>query len=419
MTNEAFKKLNKLRNDTHRTSWKRTFAGVAATAVFSVSLTLTFTSLAATVYSVGVAGSQEVTEVRSFTKDPVKIVSTVGLPMDDDDLIGVTSINGGDNSNVILYKDGHTTVSVDGEEHILATSGSVEKTIAQAGISLAPSDTINVNLEEIAYDGMEIEIDRAYEVYVEADGEVYTYLTTGCKVGEAFYDLGIEIREGDEFSVPADTILEKGDRVRLLRCSYEERTEIEETEYGFTEVPDENLFEGQTRIIEAGICGTRSVVYEDKYLSGNLIESRELSSETLSNPVNAVRAVGTKVFSVSGDIVPISNLRLPDDFKLDKNGVPKDYDYYFDGVATAYYGGGITACGIPAAVGYVAVDPKVIPYGTELWVASLDGEYVYGYAIAADTGGFVKGGWADMDLYMDTEDECWEFGIRGVRIYIL
>ena len=61
MTNEAFKKLNKLRNDTHRTSWKRTFAGVAATAVFSVSLTLTFTSLAATVYSVGVAGSQEVT----------------------------------------------------------------------------------------------------------------------------------------------------------------------------------------------------------------------------------------------------------------------------------------------------------------------------------------------------------------------
>ena len=419
MTNKAFKKLNKLSNDTHRTSWKRTFAGVAATAVFSVSLTLTFTSLAATVYNVGVAGSDEVTEVRSFSKDPVRIVSDVGIPMNDDDLIGVTSINGGDNSNVTLYKDGHTKVSVDGEEHLLETSGSVQKTIAQAGISLAPSDTINVNLDEIAYDGMEIEIDRAYEVYVEADGEVYTYLTTGCKAGEAVYDLGIEIREGDEFSIPADTFMEEGSTVELLRCSYEERAAVEDIEFGFTEVLDENLFEGQTRIVEPGICGTRSVIYEDKYLGSELVESTELSSEVLSDPVNAVRAVGTKVFSVSGDIVPISNLRLPDDFELDKNGVPADYEYYFDGVATAYYGGGITACGIPAAVGYVAVDPKVIPYGTKLWVASLDGKYVYGYAIAADTGGFVKGGWADMDLYMDTEDECWDFGIRGVRIYIL
>lgn len=419
MTNKAFKKLNKLRNDTNRTSWKRTFAGVAATAVFSVSLTLTFTSLAATVYNVGVAGTDKVTEVRTFRKDPVRIVSSVGLPLNDDDLIGVTSISGGDNSNVTLYKDGHTTVSVDGQEHVLETSGSVGKTIAEAGIELAPSDTINVNLDEIAYDGMEIEIDRAYEVYVEADGEVYTYLTTGCKAGEAVFGLGIEINEGDEFDVPADTFLEEGDSVKLLRCSYEERAEVESVDYGYTEVFDENLFEGQTRIIEEGVYGTRSVIYEDKYLGDTKVDSKEISSEILSDPVNAVRAVGTKVFSVSGDIVPISNLRLPDDFKLDKNGVPADYEYYFDGVATAYYGGGITASGVPAAVGYVAVDPKVIPYGTELWVASLDGKYVYGYAIAADTGGFVKGGWADMDLYMDTEDECWDFGIRGVRIYIL
>jgi 3D (Asp-Asp-Asp) domain-containing protein len=69
--------------------------------------------------------------------------------------------------------------------------------------------------------------------------------------------------------------------------------------------------------------------------------------------------------------------------------------------------------------GHIAVDPKEFPYGTELYVVSADGSYVYGYCIAADTGGFVKMGNTDIDLYMANKDMCYDWGNREVIIYVL
>ncbi len=415
MTNHAFQKLNRRRNPTVM----RICTGAVLSAAFATSLALTFTSLAATVYNVGVAGEPAaIAEVHTFRKDPVRIVNSVGVTLGEKDLISVTPINGGENSDLVVYKSGKAAVDVDGEERLVETSGTVAKTIAESGITLDAGDTIDVDLSSLAYDGMEINIDRAYDVYVQDGDETYTYRTTGCKAGEAVYAVGLALGAEDELNVTADAELAEGDTVQVLRCSYEERTAEESIDFGTTVVEDSNLFEGQSRILSKGVCGTQEVLYRDKYLGTACVDSEPLRKTVTSEPINAVKAVGTRVFSVAGK-VPISNLTLPEGFELDDNGVPADYEYYMDGVATAYYGGGITASGIPAAVGYVAVDPKVIPYGTKLWVASLDGQYVYGYAIAADTGGFVKGGWADMDLYMDTEAECWQFGIRGVRIYVL
>ena len=108
-----------------------------------------------------------------------------------------------------------------------------------------------------------------------------------------------------------------------------------------------------------------------------------------------------------------------DTLKFDKNGVPKNYSKKIEGKATAYAGDGITATGIVPKPGYIAVDPKEIPYGTECYVVSADGQYVYGYCIAADTGGFVKKGNTDIDLYMNSEDMCRDWGNREVVIYIL
>ena len=415
MTNHAFQKLNRRRKPTVL----RICAGAVVSTAFAASLALTFTSLAATIYNVGVAGEPTRAEVHTFQKDPVRIVSSVGVTLGDKDLISVTPVNdGAENSDVVVYKSGKAAVDVDGEERLIDTSGTVAKTIAESGITLGHGDTVDVDLASLAYDGMEINIDRAYDVYVQDGDETYTYRTTGCKAGEAVYAAGLTLEPEDELDVPPETELEEGDTVQVLRCVYTERTAEESIDYGTTVVEDNNLFEGQSRILQKGTCGTQEVLYRDKYLGANCVESEPIEKTVTSEPVNAVKAVGTRVFSVAGK-VPISNLTLPEGFELDDNGVPASYQYYMDGVATAYYGGGITASGIPAAVGYVAVNPKVIPYGTKLWVASLDGQYVYGYAIAADTGGFVKGGWADMDLYMDTESECWQFGIRGVRIYIL
>jgi 3D (Asp-Asp-Asp) domain-containing protein len=84
--------------------------------------------------------------------------------------------------------------------------------------------------------------------------------------------------------------------------------------------------------------------------------------------------------------------------------------------ATAYMptdgsGTGMTASGLPAQYGTVAVDPDVIPLGTRLYIPG------YGEAIAADTGGAIVGN--KIDLCMETYGECMQFGRRDVLVYVL
>jgi 3D (Asp-Asp-Asp) domain-containing protein len=70
-----------------------------------------------------------------------------------------------------------------------------------------------------------------------------------------------------------------------------------------------------------------------------------------------------------------------------------------------------TAGGYKAKYGIVAVDPHVIPLDTRLYIEG------YGYAVAGDVGGAIKGN--KIDLCFDTIKECYAFGRRDVVVYIL
>lgn len=87
---------------------------------------------------------------------------------------------------------------------------------------------------------------------------------------------------------------------------------------------------------------------------------------------------------------------------------------------TAYTAGigavdSVTATGTTVHVGVVAVDPRVIPLGSRLYIEGAKGSYVYGVAVAEDTG--VRG--SVIDLYMESYDDCVQFGRRPVNVYIL
>lgn len=70
---------------------------------------------------------------------------------------------------------------------------------------------------------------------------------------------------------------------------------------------------------------------------------------------------------------------------------------------------GQTASGMKPQVGVIAVDPKVIPLGTKLYVEG------YGNAIAGDTGGVIKG--KRLDLFMNTNEECYAWGRKKVKVW--
>lgn len=86
--------------------------------------------------------------------------------------------------------------------------------------------------------------------------------------------------------------------------------------------------------------------------------------------------------------------------------------------ATAYtpdagrgkYATGITATGRRAKFGIVAVDPRVVPLHTLVFVEG------YGFAVAADTGGAIKGN--KIDVCVMTRSEAMNWGRRKVKVHI-
>jgi 3D (Asp-Asp-Asp) domain-containing protein len=99
------------------------------------------------------------------------------------------------------------------------------------------------------------------------------------------------------------------------------------------------------------------------------------------------------------------NIKQASNFKV--NGVKMQVG------ATAYYGDTITSTGVKPIVGRtIAVDPKIIPYGTKVYIPELDKVF-----IAEDCGSAIKGN--RIDIYMDSFDECMKWGYKTITIIIL
>ena len=123
--------------------------------------------------------------------------------------------------------------------------------------------------------------------------------------------------------------------------------------------------------------------------------------------VRAYRKVnGEKVFSYSSEPAAAKAKKV----KLKTSEKGFQYKKKIIVKAYAYSGGGRTATGTRARVGSIAVDPKVIPLGTKVYVKG------YGYAVAEDTGGNIKGN--TVDLYMNSTGACLQWGVRYVPLYI-
>lgn len=81
-------------------------------------------------------------------------------------------------------------------------------------------------------------------------------------------------------------------------------------------------------------------------------------------------------------------------------------------VATAYTGYSTTSTGQKPVWGTIAVDPKVIPYGTKVYIPKFGRTF-----IANNTGGAIKGN--KIDIFMNTKSECYNWGRRTIEIQIL
>lgn len=174
-------------------------------------------------------------------------------------------------------------------------------------------------------------------------------------------------------------------------------------------------------IIQSGSDGVYSEVYEIIYQDGTEV-GRHLIDVTDTKPVTAIIEKGT-IENFANNDDPVASIVTNEDGSgviTLENGETITFNQKRTMKATAYNSDepGLTnrtATGTTTRVGVVAVDKKVIPLGTKLYIVSEDGYCVYGFAVAEDTG--VRGN--RVDLYMNSIQECIQFGVRNCTVYIL
>ncbi len=397
---------------------------ILATVFLVIVCCCTMVAAAKSTYTVDVVADGKTVTVSTSERETDVILQQAGVTLGEKDKLNKDNFAVGkdaENGNkLIVLRAMPITVVDDGVEVATVTvAGTVEDALLEAGVTCRPVDKMNYKTTTALKKDMVIEIQRAFSVDVTADGEKQTVEFLEGTVADVLTKLGIELDEDDEVSPSLGTELKPGNEIKVYRVSYEERTETEVIKFKTVNKDSSSLYKGTTQVEQEGKNGEKTVVYKDKIVDGKVADSTVVSEEVITKAVDKIVVKGTKI-KILSSASPISALSLPSRYTL-SNGIPTNALTTITGKSTAYTAdpGASTASGVAAQSGYVAVNPNQIPYGTEMYVVSTDGKYVYGYCIAADTGGFAKRGTAVIDLFMDTRDECYQWGNREVCIYIL
>lgn len=380
---------------------------------------------AANSYSVKIIVDDSEINITTMRESAEDILSQANVQINKGDVVDLSDFSSGSKSTITVYRACIITVYDNSENGVKYPGvGSVERALSENGIGLNDGDELSCKKEDIVYEGMEIVISRAFPVTVTADGETYKLNMATGTVADALNKAVVTIDDDDIISSSLDTPLTANMKIKVTRITYKERTVDEVLPFTTQKKSNASLYTDQTKTIRKGVNGRQNVTYKDKYVDGKLKESVKIKSVVTKAATERILEVGTKkrpTVSANG-IYTVSTLSAPSSLQIGKNGVPTSYKRVITGTASAYSGGGVTATGKYVRPGYIAVNPNQIPYGTKMWIVSNDGSYVYGYASAEDTGGFIY--WSGSsstvcDLYFDSEGQASAFGRRGVTIYIL
>jgi len=324
--------------------------------------------------------------------------------------------------NTYLIKDGENIT-------IHTTFASDPATILnEAGLALGAEDTFVT----VPGNGMaEITIQRAQEITIQYGEKTLTVITYGETVESLLRQCGFHLTDADTVSVPLENTTRDGMQIRIFRTELREEVSTLPLPYLTEYCYNPALPEGAEVVLIPGSLGEMIRTESICLVDGKETTRTTLTETVTTAPVNALIAVGTKsnipesafadkpkveiVKTVAGDFM------IGDSIIITPDGKVLNYTKCDTFKATAYcreeVGGQITALGTPTRVGAIAVDPKVIPYGTKMFIISQDGKYVYGEAVAEDCGGAIKGN--RIDLFYETMPECSRFGVRNCDVYFL
>ena len=267
--------------------------------------------------------------------------------------------------------------------------------------------------------GYDVRLNAGLDVTIQRDDTVLTTQSKRSETISALLDrMGVKLSPLEmvafDLSEPGKVVLTIDEEITCYEVSREEAP------FNTVRVANPNLPQGTERVVQEGFVGIRSSVYESVWSGGKMI-SRQYVEEVDSTAVDKIIEYGTSTDEVSREdqLVEVRKNEDGTGTLVFASGATLNFSDAKSMTATAYTAGhgGVdytTATGTFVKKGVVAVDKRVIPLGTKLFIVTNDG-IVYGLATAEDTG--VRGN--VIDLYHDTYRECIEFGRRSCTVYIL
>lgn len=298
-------------------------------------------------------------------------------------------------------------ISIDGNDETFVTyKGTVKDVLQDKGITVSEKDKVQPSLESKVSEKGTIEVKRAIPVEIIANGvqvEVQTAEDTIGKMLESekdtLQDQGIDYNQGvDEVQPDLNQEITNDLSVKIVKVETKDCVETQPINYETIVEKDDNLDSSVQKVKSEGVNGEKEITYQILYKDGVEVSRDVKSTKTITEPQNAIVVKGTGQFYAS------------------RSGENIRYKQKLSCIATAYSGHSTTATGRTpvrnsGGISTIAVDPSVIPLGSKVYVED------YGYAIASDTGGAIKGN--KVDLYLNSSSECNSWGRRNVNVLVI
>lgn len=317
-------------------------------------------------------------------------------------VIVVLSITG------FVWANKQVTIVVDGRAlHVRSQAADVAGLLSQADVAVASGDVVSPSTDTALSSGMTVVVRHAIPVTLRLGGETIALDVVGASVSDALIAAGV-----DPSSNPAVTPSLSSplcENMVITAPAVFARFTREEVEVPFATQrrSDSSLATGVIKVVSQGRAGIAARVYRTLVTNGIQGAPVLVAEETVSSGAPRVLAVGT---ASKARILLAGNRANASSKPAPKGGrrLRVEASGYAPGSGGA---DNRTATGARAVRGVIAVDPRVIPLGTHVYVPG------YGYAVAADTGGAIRGN--RIDLCFGSYAEAISWGRRTVTIIII
>ncbi|RDI38398.1 G5 and 3D domain-containing protein [Falsibacillus pallidus] len=289
------------------------------------------------------------------------------------------------------------------EKTVWTTAETVGELLQEQKVKVGEHDKINPAIGTNVKNNMNIAIENAFPFTLVDGGKKKEFWSTSTTVADFLEQQGITLKSLDRVKPGLNQEIEPNDVINVVRVEKVTDVVEEPTDFAVVTKKDSSLAKGKQKVIHEGKKGVISKHYEIVKENGKEVSRKLLATKKVKNSEDKVVAVGTKTL-----------VALASRGKSESGGK----EFFVSSTAyTAHCNGcsGHTATGINLksnpGVKVIAVDPRVIPLGTKVYVEG------YGYAVAADTGSAING--FKIDVFFSSKSDAYRWGRKRVKIRIL